>query len=105
MLDIEDFDLEKSSNEIQDDVGLLQYLYYDLRNDLEDHKMQNPYFGETFEDVKELTEKVLKKYNVEGMLDLNVFNRNFSREQYLKFYDNINQVYTKIIENVRLHEN
>ncbi|MDD6318789.1 MAG: hypothetical protein PUA61_08065 [Succinatimonas hippei] len=101
MLDIEDFDLEKFSNEVQDDVGLLQYLYYDLRSDLEDDEMQDTYFGETFEDVKELTEKVLKKYNAEGILDLNVFNRNFSREQYLNFYDDINQVYTKIIENER----
>lgn len=98
MLCIEDFDSEKYSNEVQDDVGLLQYLYYDLKSDLEDNEMQNPYFGETFGDVKELTEKVLKKYNAEQILDLNVFNNNFSREQYLDFYNNINQVYTKIME-------
>lgn len=101
MLCIEDFDLEKYDNEIQNDVGLLQYLYYDLKSDLEDHEMQNPYFGETFDDIKELTENVLKKYNAEGMLDLNVFNQNFSKEQYLNFYRNINQIYNKIIENRR----
>lgn len=98
MLDIEDFELEKYNDEIQDDVAVLQYLYYDLKSDLEDHEMQNPYFGETFKDVKELTEKVLKKYNAEGLLDLNVFNRNFSKEQYLNFYNNINEVYTRIVE-------
>lgn len=98
MLDIEDFELEKYSDEIQNDVAVLQYLYYDLKSDLEDHEMQNPYFGETFEDVKELTEKILKKYNTEDKLDLNVFNQNFSKEQYLNFYNNINEVYTKIIE-------
>lgn len=98
MLDIEDFELEKYSDEIQDDVAVLQYLYYDLKSDLEDHEMQNPYFGETFEDVKELTEKILKKYNTEDKLDLNIFNHDFSKEQYLNFYNNINEVYTKIIE-------
>ena len=99
MLDIEDFDSENYSTEIQDDVGLLQYLYYDLGSDLEDHEMQNPYFGETFEDIKELTKKVLKKYNSEEILDLNVFDGKFTQEDYLKFYNNINEVYNKIIEN------
>lgn len=97
MLDIENFELEKYNDEIQDDIGLLQYLYYDLKSDLDDHEMQNLYFGETFDDVKMLTEKVLKKYNAEGSLDLNVFNRNFSREQYLNFYNDINKVYGIII--------
>ena len=73
MLDIENFELEKYNDEIQDDIGLLQYLYYDLKSDLDDHEMQNTYFGETFDDIKMLTEKVLKKYNAEGLLDMNVF--------------------------------
>ncbi len=98
MLCIEDFDSEKYSNEVQDDVGLLQYLYYDLKSDLEDGKMQDTYFGETFNDIRELTEKVLMKYDSDRMLDLNVFNNNFSKEQYLNFYNDINRVYTKIIE-------
>ena len=100
MLDIEEFNSENFNSEIIEDIGVLQYLYYDLKTDLDAGEMQDLYFGETFEDVKELTEAVLEKYNAEGMLDLNVFEGKFTQDEYLKFYSDINKVYNKIVEHM-----
>lgn len=100
MLDIEEFNSENFNSEVIEDIGVLQYLYYDLKTDLDDGKMQDLYFGETFDDIKELTEDILEKYNAKGMLDLNVFKGKFTQEDYLKFYKGINEVYTRILEHV-----
>lgn len=100
MLDIEEFNSENFNSDAIEDIGILQYLYYDLKSDLDDGEMQDLYFGETFEDIKEITEAVLEKYNAKGTIDLNVFGGKFTQEEYLKFYNDINKVYTRILEHL-----
>ena len=84
--------------EMENDLGVLQYLYYDFQSELDDSVVSNVYYGNNFKDVRENVEHVLKKYNLKDNIILEAFEPNF--DDWRSFYFDVRENMDLLLKDV-----
>lgn len=80
---------------IANDIGILQYLAYDLKTELLDNAVHNIWYGNEFNEIKENISILLVKYNCLNVPLLKVFEKDFS--EWEEFYNDLEIVFQIIL--------
>lgn len=96
--EFDDVDIEMSELEFNE-VGLLQYLYYDFKMDLEEEIVNNPYYGDAFKDVESNVKELAKKYNFKLDFIIKTFSKNFN--DWNNFYVELERFFNVLLEKIK----
>lgn len=96
--EFDDVDIEMSELEFNE-VGLLQYLYYDFKMDLSEEMVNNPYYGDAFKDVEKNIKELAKKYNFELEFISKAFSKDFT--DWNDFYSELERFFNVLLEKIK----
>ncbi len=79
-----------------EDMGVIDYLFYDLSDDMRGDSHYAHVYGKPIKDVKCMAQKTIKKYDFKGENILNAFTIGFN--DWKSFYKEVDELFEKILE-------